>query len=313
MTLSVTQRSHGIVGKLAEYATRNIQCLMGDPKLFLMRKVARFELIRDWVLLLNKPSSVADAATVNCPSVFTGIDPVAVADTIARDGVCLGINLPDTVVNDIVDFANTTPCYINRDLDRPWQYNHSSFPQQPPAEDIRLASYMHKSKLCPAIRKLESDPTLLAIAAQYLGTTPIPMGIELCWSFPAPATIAEQLEAAQVFHYDLDDYRTIKFFFYLIDVDEHAGPHVYIRGSHRNKPLMHQLLGVRCASLDDQKIVDRYGAENVLVICGPAGSGFAEEVIGFHKGALPTQKPRLMLQLEYTINDYGNIHEQWGL
>jgi hypothetical protein len=117
----------------------------------------------------------------------------------------------------------------------------------------------------------------------------------------------EQLKAAQVFHYDLDDYRFIKFFFYLTDVDLYSGPHVLIRGSHKNKKLSHQLLGVRCASKPDEDIVGCYGAENLVTICGPAGLGFAEDATCFHKGTLPTQKERLLLQIEFAINNYGDI------
>ena len=117
----------------------------------------------------------------------------------------------------------------------------------------------------------------------------------------------EKLKAAQVFHYDLDDYRFIKFFFYLTDVDLSSGPHLLLKGSHKNKKLSHQLLGVRCASKPDQEIVETYGAENLVTVTGPAGLGFAEDATCFHKGTLPTHKERLLLQIEYAINNYGDI------
>ena len=148
---------------------------------------------------------------------------------------------------------------------------------------------------------------LLAIAAKFLGTPPVHVASELWWSFPVTATLSEQLQAAQVFHYDLDDYRFIKFFFYLTDVDLSSGPHVLLRGSHKNKKLSHQLLGVRCASKGDREIVECYGADNLIAICGSAGLGFAEDSTCFHKGTLPTEKERLLLQIEYAINNYEDI------
>jgi len=140
-----------------------------------------------------------------------------------------------------------------------------------------------------------------------LGTDPVHIGSELLWSFPLSATPLQRLEAAQVFHYDLDDYRFIKFFFYLTDVDLSSGPHVCIRGSHKNKKFSHQLLGVRSAGKEDKEIVDYYGAENVLTVCGQAGFGFVEDASCFHKATPPDGKDRLLLQIEYAINDYGDL------
>jgi len=43
------------------------------------------------------------------------------------------------------------------------------------------------------------------------------------------------------FHYDLEDYRFIKFMFYLTDVDLFNSPHhIYVKGSHEKKKLGYQ-------------------------------------------------------------------------
>jgi hypothetical protein len=47
--------------------------------------------------------------------------------------------------------------------------------------------------------------------------------------------------------------------------------------------------------------------ENLVTICGSAGFGFVEDACCFHKGNPPTDKERLLLQIEYSINDYGEI------
>nr|WP_228056024.1 phytanoyl-CoA dioxygenase family protein [Microcoleus sp. LEGE 07076] len=172
---------------------------------------------------------------------------------------------------------------------------------------------MSNGKQSSTLKKLEKDPGILAIATKFLGAEAVHMGSEISWSFPVAAgSHVQQREVAQVFHYDLDDYRFIKFFFYLTDVDISSGPHAYIRGTHKNKKLLHQVIGTRCADIDDEKIKECYGAENVVNVCGKAGFGFVENPLCFHKGSRPTEKPRLMLQIEYAINDYGNIHEARG-
>lgn len=109
------------------------------------------------------------------------------------------------------------------------------------------------------------------------------MATELWWSFPIVATPLKQLKAPQVFHYDMDDYRFIKFFFYLTDVDILNGSHICIRGSNINKKFYNQLLGVRCASKKDSETVNYYGSENIVTICDAASLSFAEDTYCFHK------------------------------
>ena len=40
-------------------------------------------------------------------------------------------------------------------------------------------------------------------------------------------------EAAQMFHFDLDRIKWLKFFIYLTDVKINSGPHVYVSGTHK--------------------------------------------------------------------------------
>jgi hypothetical protein len=89
-------------------------------------------------------------------------------------------------------------------------------------------------------------------------------------------------QADQGFHYDLDDYRCVAFFFHLTPVDEFSGPHVYVKGSHKRKPIRMLLAPSRQCS--DQDMVMRYGAENVVTLCGPPGFGFASDPVWLSQG-----------------------------
>jgi hypothetical protein len=97
-------------------------------------------------------------------------------------------------------------------------------------------------------------------------------------------------------------YRALTFFFYLTDVGLSNGPHVYVRGSHMEKPVRYvaSLLKGRSAEIDRS-----YGRERQAILCGPAGFGFAEDIFGFHKGASPENGDRLVVQLRYGLRDYG--------
>lgn len=303
---TLVQTPQNFLGKVFDYCHKNYQCLVENPGLFWMRKVARFEILRDLISkFLRRQDTSSEIFTEN-DSVFQNVNAEQVISSLDSDGYALGINLPQEVVQEILEYAYSTPSYADRNPELSFYYHEKAQIEASVGREFRLGSYF-ESETCQAIKKLEKDPVLLAISAKFLGAKPLHMATELWWSFPVSATPIEQLKAAQVFHYDMDDYRFIKFFFYLTDVDASSGPHVCIRGSHVNKKFSHQLLGVRCASKEDQEIVDCYGAENVVTICGNAGLGFAEDTYCFHKGSPPSEKERLLLQIEFAIHDYGDI------
>jgi hypothetical protein len=111
------------------------------------------------------------------------------------------------------------------------------------------------------------------------------------------------MQVGQGFHYDIDGYRTLAFFFYLTDVTPSNGAHVYIRRSHVHKKMKHVISIHKGHS--DAEIERCYGRERQVVLCGPAGFGFAEDIFGFHRGLHPESGERLMLQVRYGPRDYG--------
>ena len=44
-------------------------------------------------------------------------------------------------------------------------------------------------------------------------------------------------------------------------------------------------------------------------LADPAGSGFAEDIFGFHKGLHPESGHRLIVQVRYGLRDYGTGRE----
>lgn len=305
---ALTQSPQNFFAKIIAYCHSSYRSMVSNPQLFVMRKLARFELIRNWISYGYRFFNKSNKVSSNRLSVFKDIDVDQINLSLKNDGYALDINLPDVIVQEILEFAYSETCYANRNQAVGFYYHEKEKVEASLGNKFRLGSYFEADH-CQAIKNLESDPELLAIAAKFLGAIPIHMATELWWSFPTAATPLEQLQAAQVFHYDMDDYRFIKFFFYLTDVDLGSGPHVCIRGSHINKKFYHQLIGLRCASEDDTKIVNYYGSENVVTICGSAGLGFAEDTYCFHKGSPPSNRERLLLQIEFAINDYGKIRD----
>ncbi|HEY9653193.1 MAG TPA: phytanoyl-CoA dioxygenase family protein, partial [Coleofasciculaceae cyanobacterium] len=118
----------------------------------------------------------------------------------------------------------------------------------------------------------------------------------LWWNFPVESTIYERRRNAQMFHYEPHNRRSLKFLFYLTDVDLCSSPHVCVRGSHIKKKLAHRLF---YGGRSHPEIVNYYGYKNIVPICGRAGFGFVEDAACFHKATPPGSKDRLILELTY--------------
>jgi hypothetical protein len=99
--------------------------------------------------------------------------------------------------------------------------------------------------------------------------------------------------------------------FYLTDVDFSSSYHICVKGSHKKKKLREQFSLSR--NRDDQYIINYYGSENAITISEPAGSGFAEDPYCFHKGTIPVNKKRLILEIKFALNNYEYEPKKYGL
>jgi hypothetical protein len=144
---------------------------------------------------------------------------------------------------------------------------------------------------CPHILALANSERLLVLAEQYLGCKPTLSSLMLRWSFPTDAPIGN----VQRFHRDADDWRYLKIMVYLTDVTVENGPHVYVLGTHR------QAAPIRIRIEGDEEIRRRYSKEAVKVVTGTQGTGFAADTAGIHKGEVPREGRRLMLQVQYSL------------
>lgn len=233
---------------------------------------------------------------------FPAIPMDQAAEALRTDGIYCGLQLPEACRSEIVSFATSHPCYggFNRAF--------AFLPDEHAAAERRydrrflVASYLADIEDCPAVTALRSDPALTSLAAAYLHADPRPISTRLWWSFRSPgASDDEMRHAAQNrFHSDINDWRSLKFFFYLTDVDESSGPHIFVRGTHWSRALKHQLAIFTGRTRDD--IVETYGHDRLMTICGASGFGFAEDPFAFHTGTTVRCGRRLMLQIEYGVS-----------
>jgi len=155
----------------------------------------------------------------------------------------------------------------------------------------------------PAVRRLLGDPSLVDLAGQYFESPPINDLVTMWWSAPFGAASSR---AAQLFHFDMDRIRFLKLFVYLTDVDASTGPHVYVRGSHREKPAAFY----RDRRFSDDEVAAAFPAADIRELCGPAGTVILADTSGLHKGKPLIRGQRLVLQLELANSLFGQVYER---
>lgn len=163
---------------------------------------------------------------------------------------------------------------------------------------------------CPHLFESFLAPEVLDVVCHHLGATPTIINLSTWWSFAG----AEALEGPQQFHFDYDDLKFCKVFFYLTDVDETSGPHVFVEGSqdfdivtqaHANCPdgpaAFTQWYRVQLRKSDAE--VERYFPNNKAVqITGQRGTRFIANTFGLHKGQQPTARDRLLCQATFGVS-----------
>ncbi len=152
------------------------------------------------------------------------------------------------------------------------------------------------------VQRFMADETLIRLAELYLEAPPINDLTAMWWS--APADAASRSAAAQLFHFDMDRLRFIKYFVYLTDVGPHNGPHVVVRGSHEKRPAAFY----KDRRFSDEEVSTAFRGDEVRSLVGPAGTVLAVDTSALHKGQPLETDHRLLLQVEYTNSLFGQMY-----
>ena len=224
-------------------------------------------------------------------------------DSLRREGFYVFRNkLPDSQIEQLVEFSETTPARLvppppGDPAPRTFDPENPLAPRYQFSEPQMLAD--------PSVQRLLADRTLIELARRYLGTVPINDLFTMWWS--APHGDGPSSAAAQLFHFDMDRFRFLKFFFYLTDVDHDTGPHVYVRGTHRQRPADF----FEDRRFSDAEVEDQFGSDRIEEIVGERGTILAVDTSGLHKGLALRRGRRLLLQIEFTNSlfgqDYGRL------
>ena len=293
------------------------QALRSQPSYTLMRGAARFRSVRGVVSHSRRllqggdlRAHLADCETRMTQSLFAQVDRPDFVRRLREGGVAFGLKLPQALSSEIVRYAAEHPCFADRRAGCGFRFEDRPRAEAAMGKPILVAQYFNAAAQCPAIGRLLQDPALQWIAGKYLESVPTFVGANLWWTFPVQALEEDRDRHAHLFHRDVDDFRFFKFFFYLTDVKPGDGAHVCVVASHRRPPVLRPGDRWNIRRYSDAEVERCFAGDKIVEICGPAGTGFAENTLCVHKGLTPTREPRLLLQLQYALFDYGVMHDR---
>ncbi|MEM7358547.1 MAG: phytanoyl-CoA dioxygenase family protein [Pseudomonadota bacterium] len=229
-----------------------------------------------------------------------------IVEAISEDGFYrFEQKLSSDQLDSLLEFAHETPC----DALLPSSGERLEFTYAPERKLFRNSVESVKYNFRPSdllrtksVQKLILDPTILAVAENYLRCKPILDLVAMWWSKPSKQPSSE---AAQFYHFDMDRIKFLKFFIYLTDVNSDTGPHCYVRGSCKRKP---EAL-CKDGRVSDDEISQHFHQVDMVEIVGQRGTIIAADTRGFHKGKQLLTGERLMLQFEFANSMFGANYE----
>lgn len=185
-------------------------------------------------------------------------------------------------------------------------------------KDSAFAGYTADQLLrAPHLVDFFNQPAIVDFIEEAFGCVPTLYSLNAWWSFPATSPTGDGM---QRFHRDTDDWRFLTLFIYLTDVDEGAGPHQLVTGSHTLAGMTRLLDGVRARKPSEQVVdpqqsfevetyfrptfsafVENQLRDSTINIGGPAGMIFIANTVAIHRGLMPTAKPRLIVWARYGL------------
>lgn len=226
-------------------------------------------------------------------------DVIGISNSIKENGYYIfPEKLEKGLIDEMLRFARSTPSIPRMTNDKTPLLYDSLYPVSP-IYDFTTQSLFEN----PILQSILLDQSVLAVAQEYLGPRPL-LDLVVMWWSTANCENADLSKGAQLYHFDLDRIKFLKFFIYLSDVDTNNGPHCYIKQSHKIKPRALRKDG----RIMDDEIKQYYPAEHFKEIIGEIGTILAVDTSGFHKGKPLGQGERLLFQMEFATSLFGQMY-----
>lgn len=292
-------------GGLVFLVTRRtpVNAYMGMLQLFTATGGKSNDMLARILALCHRPYSLPNASGVL--GSLTDADVTRInAELQARGYHVFEQRLSPDICDKLLDFALTQPALIRLDDEgaRAGKVASIAVYDRMSPKGIRYDFDQEILVNNPDVQRLMCDLSIIAVAQAYLGTKPILDSVNLWWTAPSRCPDSE---AAQLYHFDLDRIRWLKFFVYINDVGPSNGPHCFISGSHRAGGIPPHLLSRGYARIPDEEVAACYSSDDLLEFTGPRGTILAEDTRGLHKGKAVTAGDRLIFEFEFSNSLFG--------
>jgi len=258
-----------------------------------MRFLARFPTYRKQI----RSKVISDNGNINQNSlnyVILSKKTEIVVNELDVNGYSESIRLSDSTVAQIIKFCDSSLFTPDRTID---QSVSISFEDENSPSTSSIFSILNPHLNSELISEIVEDSQLFQIAEQYLHAKPILMNSQIWYTFPNSVNKNHHNFG---FHYDIDDYKFLKFFFYIDEVTNENGPHVIIRATHKESSIF-KFFNRRISN----ELADKIYSDKIIIMKGKSGQGFAEDTFCYHKGCYP-EKRRLIFQIQFGITSKVN-------
>tara|TARA_B100000989_G_scaffold277910_1_gene239217 strand:+ start:883 stop:1749 length:867 start_codon:yes stop_codon:yes gene_type:complete len=212
-----------------------------------------------------------------------------------KDGITLGISINDEALNKIINYLNDKNFNFNRD-----QKKKIKFQDRHKFKDLYILNYMNPHLENNTIKEILLNKEIIKVIKSYLGADPILEWSQIYWSIPYKDDHGNFLSPPNNefgYHYDIDGFKFVKIFFYLTEVNENDGPHVFIKNT--GKKTFFKAVNRR---LSDSVVNEKFKGQSVT-ITGKRGIGFIEDTSFYHKGTAPINE-RGILTCLYNVSKW---------
>jgi Phytanoyl-CoA dioxygenase (PhyH) len=270
-------------------------------QLFCATGGASNDALSSWLAWTRRPYALSDACGIL--GNFSADDVERIGTDIRERGYhVFQQRLPDSLCDELLNYASTTPCIRRGTDDRGrTDLQLERFPRGNP-DGIRFDFNEQELVNSPLIQGLMADRSFVAVAQNYLQAQPIVDVVAMWWNVMSPQP---DKEAAQYWHFDMDRIKWLKFFVYLTDVGPENGPHSFVVGSHRAGGIPGSLLQKGYSRLTDEEVSSNYSANKFIEFTAPRGTVIAEDTRGLHKGKHVTKGDRLIFQMQFSNSLFG--------
>lgn len=225
-----------------------------------------------------------------------------ILDNLKNNGVHVFSELlPERLINNLYNFAINNQCY-EITSEKVYMDCFNDDPLFFKDLEIKASRYDYKHQ------DLNNNLDILEIGLKYkfaqlsqlFTKTNVVYNLPFMW-WTTTTDDYKHSYTGQVFHIDIDRIESLLFIIFLVDIDSNNGPHTYVKGSHKNKPL--HLLEDRRMNKDE--LIDFYGQEKFVSIKGKKGSVIVIDPLGYHKSESIISGDRLVLKLNFSSDWFG--------